>query len=42
MSKLTEMYRYNDTLRSLLKEKYQTDLDEESGEILHVEFGKKT
>jgi len=38
MSRLTEMYRYNDALRSLLKEKYQMDLDEESGEILHVEF----
>ncbi|MBO1256647.1 hypothetical protein J3L16_13220 [Alteromonas sp. 5E99-2] len=41
ISRLTEMYRYNDALRFQLIEKHQIDIDEETGEILHVEFGKK-
>lgn len=41
ISRLTEMYRYNDALRFHLIEKHQMDIDEETGEILHVEFGRK-
>ena len=41
ISRLTEMYRYNDALRNQLIETHQMDIDEKTGEILHVEFGRK-
>jgi len=41
IAKLTEMYKYNDALRFELIDKHQTDIDQETGEILHVQFGRK-
>lgn len=39
--RLVEMYRFNDLLRSELRDKYQVKFDEETGEVLNVQFGRK-
>ena len=41
LARLVEMYRFNDLLRAELRDKHQIDFDEETGEILNVQFGKK-
>ena len=40
LARLVEMYRFNDLLKTELRDKYQMDIDEESGEILNVKFGQ--
>ena len=41
LSRLVEMYRFNDLLRSELRDKHQTDIIEETGEVFNVQFGQK-
>lgn len=41
LARLVEMYRFNDLLRSELRDKYQTDIIEETGEVLNVQFGQR-
>lgn len=42
MARLTEMYRFNDLLRAQLREKHGEYIDEKTGEVLEVDFSKKT
>ena len=41
LARLVEMYRFNDLLRSELRDKNQTDIIEETGEVLNVQFGQR-
>jgi histone acetyltransferase (RNA polymerase elongator complex component) len=41
LTRLVEMYRFNDLLRSELRDKFHTDIIEETGEVLNVEFGQR-
>jgi len=41
LSRLVEMYRFNDLLRSELRDKHQIDINEETGEVLNVQFGQR-
>jgi hypothetical protein len=41
LTRLVEMYRFNDLLRSELRDKFQTDIIEETGEVLNVQFGQR-
>jgi hypothetical protein len=41
LARLVEMYRFNDLLRSELRDKHQIDFNEETGEVLNVQFGQR-
>ena len=41
LTRLVEMYRFNDLLRTELRDKYQVEFDEETGEVLNVQFGQR-
>lgn len=41
MARLVEMYRYNDLLRAELAEKCREKIDEETGEVLSFDFGRR-
>ena len=42
MARLIEMYRYNDLLRAELAEKHNLDIDQETGEVINIDFtGRK-
>lgn len=41
IARLVEMYRFNDLLRSELRDKHQIDFDEEAGEVVSVQFGRR-
>lgn len=38
IAKLVEMYRYNDLLRAELAEKHNLDIDQETGEVINIDF----
>ncbi|MAD75579.1 MAG: hypothetical protein CML20_12470 [Rheinheimera sp.] len=42
MARLVEMYRFNDLLKTQLAEKHGEKIDEETGEIIEINFGKRS
>jgi len=42
MARLVEMYRFNDLLKTQLAEKHAEKIDEETGEIIEINFGKRS